>query len=81
MRIRIGFISVAPLIRPGMLNLPPQLKLQEEEEEEYGGGDDECDSPQDRIPTCKLQKLPNGCTLMQLKTCLLSDEVITIIGG
>lgn len=33
-----------------MLNVPPQLKL--EEEEEYGGGDDDCDAPQDRIPTC-----------------------------
>lgn len=33
-----------------MLNVPPQLKLREEEQ--YGGDEDDCDSPQDRIPTC-----------------------------
>lgn len=54
-----------------MLNVPPQMKLQEEEEydddDDGGGGGD--DSPQDRIPSCAL-----GCSL-ELLICLIGSEL------
>lgn len=57
-----------------MLNIPPQLKLQEEEEYDDdddggGGGDDSDDSPQDRIQSCAL-----GGSL-ELLVCLIGSEL------